>query len=124
MRAWRTPLLPIGLFLVLLGFGNWYTGKDKSVEYVEILAAGKIPALAEDFEDFPELSGHTTATLLSPLQRGSDAHTSVTAKLDFYQVVQSGGRLLVLLGLFCTAAGLIRSWHRQRLAGRAAASPT
>lgn len=114
MWALRNPLLPIGLLLVILGFGNWYTGKDKGAEYEDLLATGNIPAPTAHFEEFRELSAHTTATLLRPLQQGSDRHALITTKLDFYRVVQSGGRILVLLGLFCAAAGLIRSWYRQR----------
>jgi hypothetical protein len=114
MPALRNPLLPIGLLLVILGFGNWYTGRDKGAEYEELLATGDIAAPAVPFEEFRELNAHTTATLLTPLQRGSDQHTLVTTRLDFYKVVQSGGRILILLGLFCAAAGLTRSWYRER----------
>ena len=114
MWALRNPLLPIGVLLVIIGFGNWYTGIDKGSEYEDLLATGKIPVTEAPFEDFSELSAHTTATLLGPLQRGSDQHTLVSTKLDFYKVAQSGGRILILLGLFCAAAGLIRSWHHQR----------
>jgi hypothetical protein len=115
MNALRNPLLPIGLFLVILGFGNLYTGVDKGREYEALLAAGHLPAPTAQFDGFPELDAHTTTTLLSPLQRGGDMHALLNTKLDFYKVVQSGGRILVLLGLFCAAAGLIRSWYRQRL---------
>jgi uncharacterized membrane protein YidH (DUF202 family) len=118
MTALRSPLLPVGLFLIVLGLGNWYTGIDKGAEYERLLAAGNLPTSVEHFEDFRQLDARTTATLLSPLQRGSDEYTIANAKLDFYEVVQSGGRLLVLAGLFCAAAGVIRSWRRQRLAER------
>jgi hypothetical protein len=114
MRVLRNPLLPIGLLLVILGFGNWYTGRDKGAECEEVLATGDIGTPAVPFEEFRELNAHTTATLLTPLQRGSDQHTLVTTRLDFYKVVESGGRILILLGLFCAAAGLIRSWHHER----------
>jgi hypothetical protein len=114
MRLIRNPLLPIGLLLIILGFGNWYTGKDKGSEYEELLRIGKFPAPAAHFEEFRELDARTTATLLTPLQRGSDQHTLIATKLDFYKVVQTGGRILILLGLFCAAAGLIRSWYHQR----------
>jgi hypothetical protein len=122
MSALRSPLLPVGLLLVVIGFGNWYTGWDKAAEHERLLAAGNLSAPAEHFEDFRELDARTTATLLSALQRGSDEHTIVSAKLDFYKVVQSGGRLLVLLGLFCAAAGMIRSWYRQRQVDRGTAA--
>lgn len=118
MRSFRNPLLPVGLLLVILGFGNWYTGRAKGHEYELLLAAGHLPANIADFEEFHELSTRTNATLLNPIQRGSDESTFVNAKLDFYKVVQSGGRILILVGLFCAAAGLIDSWYRQRHADR------
>ena len=123
MRPFRSPLLPIGLLLIVLGVGNWYTGRDKRAEYDPLLAAGDSTGPAAHFEDFPELDAHTTATLLRPLQRGSDQQMLLTAKSDFYKVVQSGGRIFVLLGLFCAAAGLIRAWYHQRSAREGIAEP-
>jgi hypothetical protein len=123
MNPLRNPLIAVGLLLIVLGFGNWYIGYDKAVEHEHLLAAGPPDTPLEHVEDFRELNPRTTATLLSALQRGSDAYTMINAKLDFYKVVQSGGRLLVLLGLFCAAAGFIRSWYRQRVQHREMASP-
>lgn len=118
MATLRDSLLPVGLLLIVLGFGNWYTGVDKGAEYERLLAAGNLPTSVDDYEDFQYLTARTTATLLGPLQRGSDEYTLANAKLDFYKVVQSGGRMLMLLGLFCSAAGAIRSWQRRRIAER------
>ena len=114
MSVLRSPLVLIGVVLLVIGFGNWYAGVDKGEEYERLLAAGNLPTPVDDYEDFQELNARTTATLLNPLQRGSDEYTLANAKLDFYKVVQSGGRMLVLLGLFCSAAGVIRSWQRRR----------
>jgi hypothetical protein len=122
MATLRDSLLPIGLLLIVIGFGNWYTGVDKGAEYERLLAAGNLPTSVDDYEDFRYLTARTTATLLGPLQRGSDEYTLANAKLDFYRVVQSGGRLLVILGLFCSAASVIRSWQRRRVADRGLAA--
>jgi len=118
MTSLRSPLLPVGLLLIIIGLGNWYTGLDKGAEYERLLAAGNLPTLVDDYEDFHQLNGRTTAALLAPLQRGSDEYTLANAKLDFDKVVQSGGRMLVLVGLFCSAAGAIRAWQRRRTAER------
>jgi len=119
MSAWRNPLGPVGLVLVVLGLGNWYTGLDKSREYEHLLAAGTVSTATVRFEDFDELSARTNASLLSALQKGNDEYTFVNGKLDFYKVVQSGGRLLVLIGLFAAAAAFIHTRYRQREAERA-----
>jgi len=118
MSLWRNPLLPAGFLLIVLGFGNWYTGRDKAREYEKLLAAGDLPTSVEDVEEFRELTPRTNATLLRTFQHGTDESTLAHAKLDFYQVVQSGGRILVLSGLFCAAAGLTHTWYRRRLAVR------
>jgi|ERR1700687_5508455 len=123
MLAWRNPLLPIGVLLMILGFGNWYTGVGKGSEYEQLLAAGHLQAPVQDFDGFTQLGTRTNSTLLSSLQRGSDHPALANAKLDFYKVVQSGGRILVLVGLFCAAAGLIHSWYRHRVAERGAPVP-
>jgi hypothetical protein len=122
MSVLRSPLFLIGVVLLTIGFGNWYAGVDKGAEYERLLAAGNLPTPVDDYEDFQELNARTTATLLNPLQRGSDEYTLANAKLDFYRVVQSGGRLLVILGLFCSAASVIRSWQRRRVADRGLAA--
>jgi hypothetical protein len=121
MGALRNPLMLVGLVLIVIGFGNWYTGVDKGAEYERLLATWSLPTPVDDYEDFEHLNARTATTLLDPLQRGSDEYTLANAKLDFYKVVQSGGRLLILLGLFCSAAGAVRSWQRRRLEERGAA---
>ena len=114
MGVFRHPLLPVGVLLVVLGAGNCYAARGKIVEYERLLETDSLPGSIEHLDDFRELDPHTSATVLNPLQRGSDEHSLVGAKLDFYKVVQSGGRMLTLLGLFCIAAALIRVWYRQR----------
>jgi hypothetical protein len=110
-------LIPIGLVLLLLGAGNWYTGLSKITEYERVVAAATLPA-AGTADDFPELTARTRSTLLRALGPDGDEDSAVRAKLDFYRVVHSGGRIVTLLGLFCGAAGLTRSWFRQRPKGR------
>jgi hypothetical protein len=51
--------------------------------------------------------------LFSILWRVDKTLVGQRAKLDFYRVVYSGGRLLTLLGMFCVAAGVIHFWYRE-----------
>ena len=113
MSALRNPLLPVGLLLLILGFGNWWTGYARGRDYERLLAGGPLPANLADFDEFDELTARTNATLLDPIQRGNDESTLLNAKLDFYKVVQSGGRIMILAGLFCAVTGLSRAWYRQ-----------
>jgi hypothetical protein len=111
-------LIPIGLVLLVLGMGNWYTGVSKITEYERVVAATTMPPAGGTADDFPELTARTRTTLLRALGPEGDEDTAVRAKLDFYRVVHSGGRIVTLLGLFCAAAGLIRTWFRRRPDGR------
>ncbi|HVM96077.1 MAG TPA: hypothetical protein VMT89_06795, partial [Candidatus Acidoferrales bacterium] len=87
MGALRNPLVPVGLVLLLLGFGNWYTGYDKVAEHERLLAGGNLPARVEQFDEFRELNSHTNATLLRFLQAGDDARSVINDKVDFYRVL-------------------------------------
>ena len=116
--VFRNPLLPVGLLLVVLGFGNWWTGCARGHDYEVLLAGGPLPANLADFDEFDQLDARMNATLLTPIQPGSDETTFANAKLDFYKVVQSGGRVLILAGLFCAATGLFHAWYQQRYTKR------
>jgi hypothetical protein len=114
VRTRRNPLTPIGVVLLLLGIGNWYTGIDKIAEYERALAMPAAPPAVEAAEDYPDLTPRSRATLLRALGPQASDDAAVRAKLDFYRVVHTGGRVLTLLGLCLAAAGLIRSWLRPR----------
>jgi hypothetical protein len=113
MAVWRSPLIPIGVVVLLLGAGNWYTGWSKMLEYEALLRRGGAPPAVQDFDDFSHLTTRTNAMLLAPLQNVSIDYTFTHARLDFYQVVRSGGRMLMLAGMLLIATGLARSWYRQ-----------
>ncbi len=114
MTLRRNPLLPIGLLLLALGLGNWYTGWSKAFEYEDLIAAGGSPSEVGDFQEFSRLTPRTNASLLRPLERGIDANAFIDAKLDFYRIVRSGGRILMLSGAFLSAASAIRMFYRRR----------
>ncbi len=113
MTAWRNPVVPIGVVLLLLGAGNWYTGWSKMLEYESLLQRRGTPTAVQDFDDFSQLTARTNAMLLAPLQNVSSDYTFTHARLDFYQVVRSGGRVLMLAGVLLIATGLARTWYRQ-----------
>jgi len=115
MAALRNPLVPAGILLLVIGLGNWYTGLDKTAEHEAMLAAeGAAPPL-QQFYEFDNLTARTNTSLLRAFQRGGDPLSLIHAKLDFYRVVEAGGRMLILLGLFSVGAGLIHGWYQQRL---------
>jgi hypothetical protein len=118
-RVWRTPLLPAGMALFVLGVGNWTLSHNKIVEYTERARPSNSRIPAASFREFNELTARTNATLLEPLHRGIADYSDAEAKLDFYLVVESGGRALVLLGLLLVALAVLwtRRQHRRAQAG-------
>ena len=110
----RHPLVPIGLVLMVLGAGNWYAGWDKIEEHERLLAAKRRAAHRAAFDDFPNLTTRTNEALLRGFQGGSDTAELAGVKLDFYRVVQAGGRFLFLLGSLSVGAGIIHGVYRSR----------
>lgn len=111
MQALRNPLLAVGLLLIALGMGNWYTGWDKATEYRSLLSAEDSPAAEEDLSDFRFLTGRTNAALLARIHPDSDDFAFVARKLEFYELIQHGGRALILAGIFLVSIALTRLWR-------------
>lgn len=113
---WTRRLLIGGATLVLVGAGNWYTGERKVGEYGTALAVGQQQVGASPSPDFPRLDARMTEELLAPLRRAGRAHQHAADKLEFYQVVRTGGRMLTMLGLgLCATAGLAERARRRSL---------
>lgn len=115
-NAGQMPWLAIGLTLAVLGFGNWYTGLDKSRQYEALLRKQAPPANSYSSEEFPALTASMNRALLRPLRRADSSFTTVTGKLDFYRLVRSGGEMMMLAGLFVTAAALIHQAYQRHQA--------
>jgi hypothetical protein len=90
-----------GVLLVLFGVANWLTGAVRTRPYIEYLELHPGPRLS---------SQALKAELLEPLDEERQERDVARAKLEFYQVVQSGGRFMVLLGSVCLLGG----WVAQR----------
>ena len=101
----RNYLFIAGAVLVVLGIGNTLTAVSKVQEYQAVLIATT-----------PRVQA-ATAFLFRGEQRyfPSEARERweiAQAKLDFYHVVLSSGRLMLGLGLLCSAVALIRLRHQ------------
>jgi len=110
-RLGRNPALPIGFVLLVLGAGNWIVSANRITEYASRVTPVGGSAHAGQLEDFPELSPRTNETLLKRLNRGYVNYSVVDAKLDFYEVVASGGRVLSLIGMLLITAALVQGWR-------------
>jgi hypothetical protein len=110
VRAWRTPLLPIGIALFVLGIGNWILSNNRLLEYTQRSRPSNTNIPTADLTDFPELSPRINEVLL---RRGNSSYSDVDAKLEFYRVVKRGGGLLVGFGILVIGLAPI---HARRLA--------
>jgi hypothetical protein len=89
-------LLVAGVLLIVLGIGNWVTGAVQSVPHAEYLRLHPDPKP-------PNRS--LQSDLLEPPDENREERDVARAKLEFYQLVQSGGRFMVLLGAICLLGG-------------------
>jgi hypothetical protein len=109
---WRTPILPAGIALFVLGVGNWILSHNRIVEYTQRSRPSNSNIPAPDLTDYPELTPRTNAMLVERLHRGGAAHSHVEAKLEFYRVVKRGGRTLVAAGLLLIGLAPIHARRR------------
>jgi hypothetical protein len=114
--------LPTGIALLVLGVGNGVLSHNKVVEYTERArpSNSKVPLVS--FAEFDQLTARTNTALLEPLHRGIADYSDAAAKLDFYRVVATGGRALVMAGLMLVV--LAAPWRRPREGRTAPTSPS
>lgn len=113
---WRYPAIPIGIVLVVLGVGNWLGSHSKVVEYEQRAREGDPVESTQSISGFSRLTPRTSATLLDRLQPHFGGYGVAAARRDFYAVVQSGGRLIAVIGLLLVGIGLLQRWRERRLA--------
>src|SRR5271156_6563284 len=105
---WRHPALPIGIVLVVLGLGNWVASRDKIAEYEHRVREPDPSEGPSSLEGFTHLTPRTNATLLERLHPHFGDYGVAEARRDFYTVVQSGGRFIVVSGLLLIGIGLLQ----------------
>lgn len=103
---YKSRLFVVGVSLIILGLGNYLAANSKVTHYQGLVSelTPYIPhprpfLLRTDGEPFPS----------ETWERWEIAR----AKLDYYHVVLSGGRLMLSVGMVCAALALIRL-RRQR----------
>jgi len=112
---WRRPLLPIGIVLLVLGLGNWTVSRGRLVQYERRAQVAAPVERTDSLEGYERLTQRTNATLLERLHRRPRDYGVLDARRDFYSVVQSGGRLITVVGLLLLGIGLLQAWRERRL---------
>jgi hypothetical protein len=110
----KRPLLVAGALLLVLGAGNWIVSRNKLIEYNQRAASSRLAEPAAPLDGQPNLTAAQNAALLERLHPRTGAYSFVQAKLDFYRIVNAGGRVFVLLGLLLAGASVLRSRRERR----------
>ena len=106
-RPWyRDLVLVSGLSLIALGVGNWATGSAR---------------LREHAEDIVHLEASSAGGADAPVQAELEV---ARARMDFYHVVTSGGRLMAAAGIVVCAFALARSLRGEARRGAKRQPPT
>jgi hypothetical protein len=96
----RSGLVLTGLLLLAVGIGNVIAGQSKLEQY------GELAALTQARAPRPP------ATLFPATTEGEERHALARAKVAFYQLLVTAGRLLTALGIAFFAIGALRVWMR------------
>lgn len=88
--------------------------RSKLIQYTERAESSSPVASIAPIDDLPHLTPEKNAALLERLHPRSGAYSFAQAKLDFYRVVNAGGRAFVLLGLLLMGAAVLRWWRDRR----------
>lgn len=101
-------LIAGGLALLALGAGNWIVGAIRAEPYAE--------AIVPEPPSAPH--GRTgKERLLDPIGEGEESLRIDRAKHEFYQLVRSSGRVMMVLGAGCVLGGMVgRRWSASRVA--------
>ncbi|MCS6925575.1 MAG: hypothetical protein NZ578_06695 [Candidatus Binatia bacterium] len=94
-----------GCVLIVLGVGNSFAGAAKVTHYQAVIAAAALQARPT----VPFFSRGKQQTF--PSEEGERLEIA-RAKLDFYQVVLSSGRLMTTIGIVCTLIACIRLYRQ------------
>jgi hypothetical protein len=114
MSLARNPTLWTGLALIAIGGGNWINGQVKLAEYEAVASHSEQAPSLGSTEGYPHLDARANAALLQPLRSRLTTRSFAEGKRDFYRVVLTGGRLIVILGAFLVVAATY--WEHRRLA--------
>lgn len=98
-------LLVAGIALTVLGVGNWFFGTVRALPYQEYLAENPGPR---------RVPGSLKAALLEPPDEERERRDIAYAKLDFYGLVESGGRIMIVVGVLIGTLGW--TWRTRRRA--------
>ena len=105
-------LLLSGLVCLFLGVGNWIVGAVESGKYQSLLRKTAQTGLEESYRSFQELDHQKNEEVLRRITEDREKYNAARVKLNFFYVVLSGGRWLLIIGTLLTVVVIIRLIRR------------
>jgi hypothetical protein len=97
----------VGVGCLILGIGNWVVGSVESSKYQNLLNKTARTGLEESYRNFQELDQQKNEEVLRRINENREKFNAARAKLQFFYVVLSGGRIMFLAGLVLSVGALI-----------------
>ncbi len=106
--VYSSYLLMAGLVCLFLGIGNWIVGAIESAKYQSLLHKTAQTGLEESYRSFQELDHQKNEEVLRRINEDREKYNAARVKLNFFYVVLTGGRWLLVIGTALTVVGVIR----------------
>src|SRR5262245_21829962 len=117
-EVYSSSLMVCGLVCLVLGIGNWTVGALETAKYQELLRKTAQTGLEETYRSFQELDQQKNLEVLKRINDDREKYNAAKAKLNFFFVVLSGGKLLFVGGsvlALLAAVSLIRRDARVKI---------
>jgi len=101
-----------GLVCLFLGIGNWVVGAVESGKYQSLLYKTAQTGLEDSYRSFQELDHQKNEEVLRRINEDREKYNAARVKLNFFYVVLTGGRWLLIIGTILTVVGMIRLIRR------------
>ena len=105
-------LLIAGIVCLFLGIGNWIVGAVESGKYQNLLYKTAQTGLEDSYRSFQELDHQKNEEVLRRINEDREKYNAARVKLNFFYVVLTGGRWLLIIGMVLTVVGMIRLIRR------------
>jgi len=117
-EIYSSSVMVCGLVCLVLGVGNWTVGALETAKYQALLRKTTQTGLEETYRSFQELDQQKNAEVLRRINDDREKYNAAKVKLNFFFVVLTGGKLLLVIGALLAlsaAVGLIRRDARMRI---------
>lgn len=106
-ELYSNNLLIVSAALIILGLGNWIVGAVETTKYQGLIYKTAQTGLEESYRSFRQLDQQKNEELLLRITQDRERFNAARAKLNFFYVVLTGGRIMFLIGALMTLWRLI-----------------